>query len=272
MEDVSKALLIGAGMFFAILIISALVMFYNQVSSFYNSKHDANVIEQTQKFNARFTNYYRKNIRGSDLISLMNMVIDYNELQSYIPGKDGEYNYERIKVTIQIGNKASDLNSFMYDENFSRNGYIANRITNMNKQGMGEWNDDGQLIKITNTRNYIISDAFKGKKDSLTLLGIDEITDTQLQQLASKISDIMDEKKIATKVIKDILGVEIGDNEEKLKRVRDIANIYYQYMQFKRAMFDCTGVEYDPNTNRIVKMSFEVQTKIEDGKTKVVFD
>ena len=32
---------------------------------------------------------------------------------------------------------------------------------------------------------------------------------------------------------------------------------YYEYIQFKRTTFDCTGTEYDENTGRIIKMEFE---------------
>ncbi len=38
---------------------------------------------------------------------------------------------------------------------------------------------------------------------------------------------------------------------------------YYEYMQFKRARFNCEKTEYNPKTGRIIKMKFEFNGKIE---------
>ena len=34
------------------------------------------------------------------------------------------------------------------------------------------------------------------------------------------------------------------------------AKLYYEYVQFKRAYFNCTGTEYDDNTGRLINMEF----------------
>lgn len=38
---------------------------------------------------------------------------------------------------------------------------------------------------------------------------------------------------------------------------------YYEYMQFKRAKFNCEKTEYNPKTGRIIKMEFKFNGKIE---------
>ena len=38
---------------------------------------------------------------------------------------------------------------------------------------------------------------------------------------------------------------------------------YYEYVQFKRAKFDCIGTEYDQDTGRILKMNFKFTGKFE---------
>ena len=34
------------------------------------------------------------------------------------------------------------------------------------------------------------------------------------------------------------------------------AKLYYEYVQFKRTYFNCTGTDYDSNTGRLIKMEF----------------
>lgn len=38
---------------------------------------------------------------------------------------------------------------------------------------------------------------------------------------------------------------------------------YYEYIQFKRARFDCTKVEYNQQTGRIKRMEFKFNKKFE---------
>lgn len=270
MENVSKALLIAAGIFLAILLLSLLVIFYNQVSNHYAQKHELTIMEQAYKFNAKFENYNRDNIRGSDLISLMNMVIDYNATESYFEDKD----YERIRVTIDLDGKQEE---FKYYSGVTLNYLNDETITNTNSSG-DRWKNDRDLVAITNTPSDLIKMAEHE--------GIDNMTDTKLQQLASKISTIYADENGTSKMdiynrasradlIKDLLGIELILNDNKkatpgsqsqkyIDVIKNLANQYYQYMQYKRAFFDCTGVIYDPDVNRIVEMNFKVQLDDDD--------
>ena len=51
MENLSKALLIAAGMLFTVMILSMLMITYNQVASHYQQQHELAVIDQTELFN-----------------------------------------------------------------------------------------------------------------------------------------------------------------------------------------------------------------------------
>lgn len=273
MENASKALLIAAGIFLAVLIVSLLVVFYNQMSAFYEQEHDATVIEQAQEFNARFENYHRDSIRGSDLISLMNRVIDYNATQSYFEGTD----YERIRVTINLGG-TQILNQFKYDNEDYKNEYLTTEITNT-KNG-DKWQNDKKLVAITNTSVDLC--------EKLGKLGVRNPTDAQLQQLSSNISNILVDEEAdwarayrfkRADVLQDVLGIKVGtstdcdiriyeatgktrsDPKQIITGVKEITSQYYQYTQFKRAYFDCTEVKYYEETNRVVEMNFNLQVK-----------
>lgn len=286
MENVTKALLIAGGTFLVVLILSILVVTYNNVSTYYAQKHDDTMIEQAQEFNAKFENYHRNNIRGSDLISLMNRVIDYNSSQAYQTDKS----YKRIRVNITLGTD-NILKQFKYetdDTTTKRNEYLKEKITNVKGIGNGSI-EDKNLIAITNTPTDLSEKA--------QTIGINNLTDTKLQQLSSNIANIIvDEDDVKdsmsayrrfkrAELLSNILGLKVGytaDCDIRIDKttgktvvggniisdIKNIASQYYQYMQFKRAYFDCTEVKYDEDTNRVVEMNFKLQVKNE----KVVFN
>jgi len=284
MENAVKALLIAAGMFLIILIVSALVVFYNQISDYYTQKHETALIGQTQKFNSRFENFNRKNIRGSDLISLMNRIIDYNATESYFVGTG----YERIKVTIELGGNEI-LKQFKYETENSVeiNSYLSSgTITNIDDNDT-DWENDKKLVKITNTPSDLCQEAKN--------YGVNNLTDTKLQKLATGVANIMvSETENSSwdiynrlkraELIERILGkvVDINstngktipgsDSERYITGVKKVTSQYYQYMQFKRAYFDCTEMIFDPETKRIVEMKFQLQTKFINGIETVVFN
>lgn len=291
MENLSKALLIAAGMLFTIMILSMLMITYNQIASHYQQKHELAVIEQIELFNKEFENYNRSYIRGNDLISLMNKIIDYNTSQSY---RD-DVGSERILVTIELPSIDIIEKYFIYGnigrkiiDGESTDGVITNTRAGNN------YTNDAELIEITGIASELIGRAY-------TDLGI-TITETELQKLSADIPNIVlddaeEEKeeyyskrfKRAT-LLKYILGLNfvtlysganneiVIDNEtgcthpiskEKMKKIKAIACEYYQYTQFKRACFECTEVKYDPETKKIVEMNFKMQV---DEKGNVIFD
>ena len=293
MENLTKALLIAAGMLIAIMILSLLVIAYNRISGFYEHQQEILSAEQLDKFNKQFQTYAdRENIRGNELISLMNKIIDYNVSQSY---QDGT-NYEPIKVKITIGNQFVEAFKYETDEGTKlgvQNNYITpvieNTVDNVNNQS-----NDKKLIEITNTPN----DAMQKAQS----VGINNITDTQLQKLTMEISTILvDEsrtdnssneyRRLRAIALRNILKLDIGttpENDiyidpttyktirggEKIEAIKEIVSQYYQYTQFKRACFKCPaeGVKYNPETGRVIQMNFEVQTEVQNGETVVKFN
>ena len=251
MENATKALIITAGVLISIMILSLLIMGYNQISSYYGNKHKTSEEQQLEEFNNVYENYNRKNIRGSDLLSLMNRIIDYNERQSYQTGT----NYKRIGVEIQIGNNL--LSQFKYETNDgtrygNSNQFLKATITN--KVGTASHTNDEKLTEITNTEKQLIEDAKN--------VGISDLSSAKLQQLSANISSIIDDtnsKRPA--LLKSILGEDISGNTSKMNKIKEIASKYYQFTQFKRAYFECTGTKYDEKTGRICEMNFVVSTK-----------
>ena len=66
--------------------------------------------------------------------------------------------------------------------------------------------------------------------------------------------DIRDENEFNTE---KILPRTLSSYGVSLADVKEDALYYYEYVQFKRARFDCIGTENDRNTGRIINMEFE---------------
>lgn len=157
MENATKALLIAAGILFAVMIMSLLLVGYNQISSYYSAQHEEQQIKQLADYNKIFQNYNRKKIRGNEMISLMNRVIDYNERQAY----DESKKYPRMRVTIKLGanvwqqftykpaNK-TNINDTIFKNVLNGDG----DITNVSNSSSNKTNDK-TLVQITNVKDEL---------------------------------------------------------------------------------------------------------------------
>ena len=288
MENVSKALLIAAGILVSVMLLSMLMITYNKISGYYQQKHDYAVMEQVEKFNREFENYNKQYIRGNELISLMNKVIDYNASQVY----NESIGSERILIEIDLISDAT-IKQFKFNESDVQiidGEHEDQKITNTRGYG---YTNDKELIEITGISNKLISKL----KNNFDI----DITDTELQKLSSESQNIIiDETGVDSsfaianrfkraKLLKFFGGVTVGtdisegcditidnetgitvkDDDGIIEGFKEVVRTYHQYTEFKRACFKCTKVEYDLKTNRIVKMNFEVQLREDDT---VVFD
>lgn len=257
MENATKALLISAGIMLAVMIISLMLVIYNQISSYYAAQHEEKEIEQLKDFNEIFENYHRDKIRGSDMISLMNRIIDYNERQAYEENKQ----YPRMRVTIDLG---SHIDEFKFPGDLTTPNVLPVGGVITNKTAGDQRTEDKKLIAVTEIENVLRSNnaAFN-------------LTSTKLQQLSADISNIVIDSVYETEdsvtadnirekrqnILKSILGRTTDFNAQEINTLKDIACQYYEFTQFKRALFNCTEVIYDQATGRICEMNFEVYTK-----------
>ena len=70
MENASKALIMAGGIFIALLVITLLVFFYNNIVTVQNADEEAEIIEQAAEFNKQYDVYNRNNLYGSEILSL----------------------------------------------------------------------------------------------------------------------------------------------------------------------------------------------------------
>ena len=248
MENASKALIMAASVLIAIVIISAFVLMMSNLTSYQESSYQSNLSAQIAEFNNQYTTYDRSNIRGSDMISLMNKVSDYNTRYT------GEEGFTKMQITVRMNG---------YNDELAFDG--TNRIITQS-----EYTQDniylivGQpTLKTVNGSNAVTSEVTSGpiraienkyqqkycNQLSSEISNIQFIMESDIYRTTSEKNQAFDDEKILPNPASSYGEISVI-YEDALK--------YYEYIQFKRAYFDCVGEpEYDNNTGRILKMEFE---------------
>lgn len=279
MENSTKAIIIAGGMFILIMVITLLVVFGRSLSSYMQGQHDKEIVKQVTEFNNKFANYQGTELRGNELISVLNRVIDYNALEA------GEYGYDPVLVEIDL----VDRNAL--DSVIKFNSKDENFLFKKNVSKIKNSKDSDDELKTISQKGTTILSKYSDKEKYPDNY-IPRLTDTKLQKLSAEISNIAQEKdnsswldgydgnriavynRTRAKKLTSILGYEVsaegkikvdGIEKDIIPAVKNATCEYYQYTQFKRIMFKCTSIEYSQDTGRINKMSFEVKTTT-DGK------
>lgn len=103
MENASKALIMAGGILIALIIIGLLLVMINQLGGYEKSEDSSTKDSQLAEFNLDFERYTDdKGIKGTDIISLINKVINYNK-KANSGGVKNSVNYD-IKMSIEITN------------------------------------------------------------------------------------------------------------------------------------------------------------------------
>ena len=266
-------------MFILIMVITLLVVFGRSLSSYMQGQHDKEIVKQVTEFNNKFANYQGTELRGNELISVLNRVIDYNALEA------GEYGYDPVLVEIDL----VDRNAL--DSVIKFNSKDENFLFKKNVSKIKNSKDSDDELKTISQKGTTILSKYSDKEKYPDNY-IPRLTDTKLQKLSAEISNIAQEKdnsswldgydgdriavynRTRAKKLTSILGYEVsaegkikvdGIEKDIIPAVKNATCEYYQYTQFKRIMFKCTSIEYSQDTGRINKMSFEVKTTT-DGK------
>ena len=121
MENASKALLFAGTVLIAIITISLFVLTINKISDYKSSSTELASATELAKFNEQFTQYVRDDVKGVELITLLNSVVNYNA--KGVDKAIGELDYTK-KITVKVNIK--DFNT-----KHGRNGttYLLGRRT-----------------------------------------------------------------------------------------------------------------------------------------------
>lgn len=272
MENASKALIMAGGVLIALLIIGSLLLMFNNLSTYQDTNIKETRTSQIIEFNNQFETYNRTDIRGSDLYSLLNKAADYNERKSTVGVEGKEIAYKPIEVTFSLGNSytllaAPDKKNRIFENKIYEVSGNKNTFKNDIIDGKGN---------IKGIENEYGASCLTSLASSITKIFIDGNSSTaQAKKEAVKVFNniVKDNKKISEPNEDDINNWEDkwNKNLSEGKNIREKIYKYYEYIQFKRAYFDCassdgkgnSGVVYDKDTGRIISMNFVFNGKIE---------
>lgn len=242
MDNASKALIMAGGVLIGLLIISALVLMFSNLSAYQTTNIESTRDSQIVEFNNKYESYNKKNLRGSELYSLLNMVVDYNRRQTTAgtgwADKGQSVAFEPMKITFTI----NDITKFSADT--SGNKLITERSYEINTF------ESEIKRKIDGLENEYGKDSLTNLSSNLTRIFIDSNSSTEQAEAVNKFNSISKNRK-ATKF----------DDIAKGSEIREDVYKYYEYVQFKRARFNCTGTSYNKNTGRIIELDFEFTGK-----------
>lgn len=79
MENASKALIIAGGVLIALIIITMFIIMFNNLANVKKNQEEQIKTEQISAFNAEFEAYNKKLMYGTDVITLINKVVENNK-------------------------------------------------------------------------------------------------------------------------------------------------------------------------------------------------
>lgn len=263
MENASKALIIAGEVLLSIIIISALLLAFNNLSSYQDVKVKSDRATQIVQFNNKYEAYNKDDIRGNTLYSLLNQVVDYNERKSTEGNEGAEVGYQPMTIKIDLNSEdgknkseltAPDKKQRIFKEDYykvdSTNNTFDNLFREIRKLELKY--TTGVLNNLANglTKIFISDDDFNNyKKNNIN----------KAKQIIYNFNSAYGSEKLSADDSKiDNSWSEINEKSE----IRENVYTYYEYLQFTRAHFECVNVKYDSENGRIIEMDFQFTGKI----------
>lgn len=263
MENASKALIMAGSVLIALLIIGALLLMFNNLTSYQETDTQTTREAQIIEFNNQYETYNRNNVRGSDLYSLFSRVIDYNRRKSTqgTGSKDEGQFLAYQPMTIKVSINENRLQDFYAtaDSNFK---------THIIKTSYEQSDTKHVFEKEIYEPIRNIERGFNGNKEVWQKLSEakDKIFIDKASLPEEKLEAIFNYSSITgeeNSLNSDSTNSQIESKWRKINEEKEKVYQYYEYVQFKRAKFDCKHVGYDEQTGRIIEMRFEFTGKFE---------
>lgn len=218
MENASKALIIAGSVLLAMLIIGSLVFMFNTLSELRQTEANAEDVEQLAKYNRQIETFNRNGLYGSEIMSLANLIEDYNIRQSDLKG------YTAITLEVYTTGIAGEDNPTMKAQYTGENGYM-------------------QLIQDFNSLQNSVD-----TKKAETLYGqtIERLSGMRTEQIIEALRNYgVRETQIQT-IIRDEINPTVLEYTIQKSELTE----------FKNKQFGTPEIEYDQYTGRIIKMVF----------------
>ena len=232
MENASKALIIAGSILISMIIISLLVLFFNNLRENMAAQQKEEDIMQAAEFNKQFTSYER-DVYGSELLSIANKVYDYNVRETQEKG------YTEVTIVVKINGEKIDSEKTY----FKKSTYKVEKKINELKDELDKIKADLEKYSDrTESKGFIFFN--KNKKWSRTI---------------AQLSNMRTTDWIAG------LELDLNDPNDRIKydKINDLISEFNKYKniesQLKQSVFKLTGSDYDKYTGRIIKLEYELQ-------------
>ncbi len=290
MENASKALIIAGGVILAVIIMSLIAYFFAGVSEWPQQQDDTDYKEQLAKFNQEYEIYEKSAMYGTDVISCLNKVVNFDEkyveedeeirdsttgkIIDYKGGwlsgtKYGNKKEFAIDVSVTLKNELEEsLEVYYIDSGRESSVSTSNKEqlqTNESeaaqvKDAFGYISDANDKIKNKRETAFLSYYMNDGKEDPL-VNGSHSISymakDKQYNLLKSETEiDTSKELYKLIKLSKFDLKVTIKNPDSSTLRQWSTVIWKTPLYDFKSKRFKCDGIEYNVQTGRVNKISF----------------
>lgn len=237
MENAAKALLIAGGVLISILVIGAFIFLFRDISKTQVDLEEVKALQQVDEFNKQFTSY-EKTLYGHELLSLINMITDYNE-------KATSLGYNQISIRVENLTLGTVVNQQNYDRTPTQNtiGFMGELIEikfemedRSDFYGMTT-SDKENLIKLWAYRNDITS------------------SDNTKKQKARQLHDLLKRYCVGNGFSADDAGIRSFISRIERDKGSTIER-YEDYIDFKRRKFEFRTTGFENRTGRINRMEF----------------
>lgn len=126
MENASKALIMAAEILIGIILLSIFVLAFQSCGNFADRINDNIEITNIQEFNSKFTIYEEKNLEIHDIISILNLVDEYNNQED----ENGNTRDDYYKITIDGNARITKEDNIM--DKYNQYGFTV-KITEYNE-------------------------------------------------------------------------------------------------------------------------------------------
>lgn len=220
MENASKALVMAGGILIALLVIGALMLMINQVSYYQKSESTSEKAQQQAEFNKEYVQFTYTDIKGYELVTLVNKVIDYNKKEAVANSVDYS-----LKITINI-----DMTNFAKKYGTNGNTVLFKNNYTINSGSTSFYDDISKYRELENSYSLSIMSKLSANYDKL------KAVEGNSKEYANAIKEITGRS-----------GVNIS--------IKDIEK-YREYSEFKTSTFEPGEVKYYSN-GQVKEMSFK---------------
>lgn len=245
MENASKALLIAGGVLIALIIMSLLVVTFTKIGDYQKAQSEGSRDSQLAEFNRDFERYTEDDIRGVDIVSLINKIHDYNTKQNRIESGSTATDSTSVDYNIKMQLTVSGLSTFntkyAYSDDWSNDQLFTSDSFTFN-----DTNLEGNKIK-KQLNDFV--DA-EGKLSIALLKKVSNIYDPE----KTKAENVREIQKKLEEIDKKTYSSWNGNSAPTIDTIKK----YRQYSEFKSDKFVPDGDPvYEKGQIKILKFKYK---------------